>query len=396
MKKIFAYLDPFGWHQNKRQPLDIHSEEEFREILCRERARTDRTKSEFSLLVFEFEQSGNTHLETKSLANELNGRLRSTDEVGWLDRSRIGVILPDTPAEGAWRVADDISLKSCISPTILRCDVYTYPSNWLSGLKSNFRNNLPQDNSLEKNISPKSNCDHVPTMESAGSAVELKSLIGPKIPLWKRTIDIIGSLLALILLSPVFLLTASIIKVVSPGPVFFLQDRVGCRGKVFKCWKFRTMYIDSDHNKHCQHITELIKTNKPQQKLDCQDDHRIIPLGRIIRRSSIDELPQLFNILRGEMSLVGPRPDVCYSAEQYPQWYHKRFDAVPGLTGLWQVSGKNSLAFVEMIRLDIRYTKKISPLLDIWIIFKTIPVVIGLVFENATYGKSLKTFLLKK
>jgi lipopolysaccharide/colanic/teichoic acid biosynthesis glycosyltransferase len=145
------------------------------------------------------------------------------------------------------------------------------------------------------------------------------------------------------------------------------------------------MHVDIDHTPHQEHVKELITNNKPLQKLDYMHDERIIPLGKILRKSAIDELPQLFNVLRGEMSLVGPRPDVCYSVQQYLQWYDKRFDVVPGLTGLWQVSGKNQLTLKEMVRLDIRYAKKMSLLLDAWIILRTIPVVIGLIFASSTH-----------
>jgi len=187
--------------------------------------------------------------------------------------------------------------------------------------------------------------------------------------------DIVGSLVGFICLTPVLLLVAFVIKAVSPGPVVLRQKRVGHNGKTFMLWKFRTMRTDADTVVHEDHVRSLMTSNKPMTKLDVARDPRIIPFGNLIRRCCLDELPQLLNVLRGEMSLVGPRPCIPYEAAQYGPLERCRFDAVPGLTGLWQVSGKNKTTFNEMIRLDIAYARRRSFWLDIAIILRTMPAI---------------------
>jgi lipopolysaccharide/colanic/teichoic acid biosynthesis glycosyltransferase len=145
--------------------------------------------------------------------------------------------------------------------------------------------------------------------------------------------------------------------------------------------KFRTMHENSDPRAHKDYLKELIKGGMPMEKLDRGADPRIIPGGIILRKTCLDELPQLFNVLRGEMSLVGPRPCIPYEAEEYLRWHTHRFDILPGMTGLWQVNGKNKLSFEQMMRLDISYTKRMSLLLDLKILLLTVPTIIGLVFE---------------
>jgi len=203
--------------------------------------------------------------------------------------------------------------------------------------------------------------------------------------------DIVGSLVACVCLSPVLLLVAFVIKVVSPGPVLLRQKRVGHHGKTFTIWKFRTMKADADSAVHQNHVRSLMTTNQPMTKLDLSRDPRIIPFGNFIRRCCLDELPQLINVLRGEMSLVGPRPCVPYEAEQYGPWERKRFDAVPGMTGLWQVSGKNKTTFNEMIRLDIAYARRRSFWLDIKILLWTMPAIYAEIAESLSQRRKHKT-----
>lgn len=196
-----------------------------------------------------------------------------------------------------------------------------------------------------------------------------------KIPLWKRVMDIAGALLGLIVLAPLFMVVALLIKISSPGAVLFRQERVGYGGKPFRMWKFRTMKADADTSVHQKHIRELLQNASPMGKLN--NDQRITPLGRVLRVSGIDELPQLINVLRGEMSLVGPRPDVIYAVKEYHAWHYARFNSVPGLTGLWQVSGKNKVSYPEMMRLDLAYDHHRSFWLDLKIILLTVPTLIG-------------------
>jgi lipopolysaccharide/colanic/teichoic acid biosynthesis glycosyltransferase len=203
-----------------------------------------------------------------------------------------------------------------------------------------------------------------------------------RIPVWKRAMDLIGAVVALTLCAPVMLLVAAYIRIVSPGPVFFRQERVGYRGKLFTFLKFRTMKPGNDVSTHREHLRELIRNDTPMWKLDTVNDPRIIPGGNILRKLSLDELPQFINVLRGEMSLVGPRPCIPYEAEEYLRWHTRRFDVYPGLSGLWQVSGKNRLSFKEMIRLDIAYANNMSLLLDLAIILRTFPTLVGMALEK--------------
>src|SRR6185436_16766668 len=162
---------------------------------------------------------------------------------------------------------------------------------------------------------------------------------GDDVPAWKRALDITCIVVALPVLMPVFLLLAAGIKCVSPGPVLFLSERVGYRGRRFICFKFRTMKVDADCDAHRRHLADLMRSDAPMVKMDAKGDPRLIPLGKILRASGLDELPQLLNVLGGEMSLVGPRPCLPYEFEGYLPEQKRRFNTLPGLTGLWQVSG---------------------------------------------------------
>jgi lipopolysaccharide/colanic/teichoic acid biosynthesis glycosyltransferase len=196
------------------------------------------------------------------------------------------------------------------------------------------------------------------------------------LPGWKRALDIGTILLALPLLLPLMILIAVVIRMVSAGPVLFKQERVGFLGRRFMCFKFRTMFMGADTSTHRGHLDQLITSGAPMVKMDAHGDSRIIPFGVLLRSSGMDELPQLINVLRGEMSLVGPRPCLHYESEKFLSWQRERFNAVPGLTGLWQVSGKNRTTFVEMMQLDIAYARSKSLWLDLKIIFKTIPALL--------------------
>jgi lipopolysaccharide/colanic/teichoic acid biosynthesis glycosyltransferase len=197
------------------------------------------------------------------------------------------------------------------------------------------------------------------------------------LPLWKRALDV-----GLIILTlPGWLLVGAFVAVVirlgSAGPVFFCQKRVGYKGREFMLYKFRTMHLNAATDSHRQHLRNLIKSQGPMVKLDAQSDPRLVPLGSLLRACGLDELPQLLNVLRGDMSLVGPRPCIPYEYEMYEPWHRHRLDAVPGLTGLWQVSGKNRTSFEQMVRLDIQYALGRSLWLDIKIILKTLPALWG-------------------
>lgn len=196
------------------------------------------------------------------------------------------------------------------------------------------------------------------------------------IPWWKRGLDVSIILLAIPCLLPVSVALAAIIRTVSQGPILFQQERVGYRGRRFMCLKFRTMHCGTAVVPHQKHLEKLMDSNAPMTKMDALGDSRIIPFGRLLRASGLDELPQLINVLKGEMSLVGPRPCLPYEAEKYLPWQKERLQAAPGLTGLWQVSGKNRTTFARMVQLDIEYARRKSLLMDLTIILRTIPALL--------------------
>jgi exopolysaccharide biosynthesis polyprenyl glycosylphosphotransferase len=201
---------------------------------------------------------------------------------------------------------------------------------------------------------------------------------------FKRAFDLLAATVMLIVLSPVMLVVALLVKKSSSGPVLFAQERLGRDGKPFKFYKFRSMEHNSDDAIHRQFVAMFIggdddgcvDSNAGDQVFKMKLDPRVTPIGSILRKTSLDELPQLFNIVMGDMSLVGPRPPIAYEIENYLPWHMERLKAVPGLTGLWQVSGRSSVTFEEMVRLDIRYINNWSPWQDFIIILKTIPVVL--------------------
>lgn len=189
----------------------------------------------------------------------------------------------------------------------------------------------------------------------------------------KRTIDIVGSLCGLILLSPLLIVIGLLIKFDSKGPIIFAQKRVGLKGKEFKMYKFRSMVVNAEELK--DKLKENNEMSGPMFKM--KDDPRITKIGKFIRKTSIDELPQLFNVLKGDMSLVGPRPSLPKEVKEFEPWMLKRLEVRPGLTCFWQVMGRNSIDFEDWMKLDIRYVNERSLWLDIKLIFKTFFVLFG-------------------
>ncbi len=204
----------------------------------------------------------------------------------------------------------------------------------------------------------------------------MNELANTGIPRWKRVLDVSAILVALPFLLPLSVVIAVVIRTTSTGPFLFQQERVGFRRRRFMCLKFRTMYCGAATVSHEGHLKNLMDSDAPMVKMDATGDSRIIPLGKLLRSSGLDELPQLINVLKGEMSLVGPRPCLPYEAEKYLPWQQERFNAAPGLTGLWQVSGKNRTTFTRMMQLDIEYAQNKSLWLDLKIICKTIPALL--------------------
>ena len=378
-----------------RVPVSVHSAEQFHAIIEREKARANRNAHQFSLVLFELSSRGECIFQERYLTDSLLNRVRWTDEAGWYDDRHIGVVLPDTSSIGAQRLADricDMVTSKTLAP---KYTVYNYPyelfpndnghskqlrfvdicPQWEADKSRNY--SIFSDRSFKSNsllIAQQISADI--TFNGATQATKIEPFFHESIQMWKRAFDVLFSIVALVILSPLFLFISILIKVVSNGPVFFKQKRVGYMGKTFTMLKFRTMKVNNNATMHRQYITKLINgakngiaPNKPMTKL--HNHKEWIRFGRVLRRMCIDELPQLINVLRGEMSVVGPRPALPYEVAEYLPWHYRRFNTLPGMTGLWQVSGKNRLSFNEMVRLDIRYSKQHSFWLDIKILLKT-------------------------
>ena len=211
-----------------------------------------------------------------------------------------------------------------------------------------------------------------------------------RFPYWKRILDVTFILLTLPLWLPIMLIVMAMIWRKSSGPVFYRQERVGYRRHRFMIFKFRTMHVNAETRTHEDYFASLMRSEVPMTKLDTHGDSRLIPGARFLRASGLDELPQIFNVLRGDMSLVGPRPCIPTEFDRYEPWQQKRVNAPPGLTGYWQVNGKNRTTFNQMVFMDLYYIDKMSLWRDLGIILKTIPV---LIFETV---EALKRYRSRK
>jgi lipopolysaccharide/colanic/teichoic acid biosynthesis glycosyltransferase len=378
--------------------MGIHPQWEFRKILKRECARADRVGSHLALIRFSAGRSKDGDRLHAGLIDLLHKRIRLTDDLGWLEDQRVGLLLFHTNARNAYRFLSGLKRNGCDILSNYSCDIYTYPQD--KSDDTGFRAGPRRGKNVFQSPDRHARRNQIGTSTTASRTRQWKKFAEPRrnmttvektipgsikgivlrTPLWKRILDVSGATIALAVFSPLFLIVAIYIKCVSQGPVFFKQARIGYRGDVFRMWKFRTMHTDADQDSHLQLISDLLKNNdQPMKKL--ADDPRLIPLGSLLRKFCIDELPQLINVLMGEMSLVGPRPDPVYAIENYIHWYADRFDTMPGMTGLWQISGKNRLSFQQMMRLDIAYARKQSIWLDLKILFNTVPAILS----NAKY-----------
>lgn len=347
----------------------LHSAARFKVLLQKERMRSARSGLPFSLLALAIGDensrtgngsSGNGHLAR--IEHYLERRLRLTDEAGWLDDGQIGVLLPDTPAEGARVVATDVNSRCAAEGLTVECRIYTYPSDTPD------KPDPPAPGS--GNGQSKQTTAARPQSDKPVRALE--TLFIRRMPAWKRAIDVIGATTGLIVLFPLFVLVAAAIKLTSPGPVLFTQMRRGRGGVKFRMWKFRSMVTDAEARK--AGLRQLSEQDGPAFKMD--DDPRVTALGRFLRRSSIDEIPQLWNVLGGEMSLVGPRPLPCDESDGCALWQKRRLDVTPGLTCLWQINGRSKVSFDEWVRMDMEYLRTIGPVTDLLILLKTIPAVL--------------------
>ncbi len=201
---------------------------------------------------------------------------------------------------------------------------------------------------------------------------EMEALFVRPLPAWKRAVDIVGAIAAFVLSLPLLLLAALMVKLSSRGPVLFHQLRGGIGGRPFVMYKFRTMVVNAEERK--ESLRELNEQDGPAFKL--RNDPRVTRVGRFLRKFSIDELPQLWNVLRGEMSLVGPRPLPCDESEACRGWHRRRLDVTPGLTCFWQVHGRGRVSFTEWVRMDLRYIRSRSPARDLMLLLKTVRAVL--------------------
>jgi lipopolysaccharide/colanic/teichoic acid biosynthesis glycosyltransferase len=232
---------------------------------------------------------------------------------------------------------------------------------------------------------PGSNGRRSPHAASELSATSLRRGTG-----WKFGLNITCILLSLPVWLPLMILLMLVTRIASPGPIFYRQERIGIGGRHFFIWKFRTMKLSAETQTHERHFEELMRVDCPMTKLDAYGDPRLAPFGRILRASGLDELPQIFNVLCGEMSLVGPRPCLPNEFAKYEPWQRERVNVLPGLTGLWQVSGKNKTTFNEMIAMDLFYLENMSILLDLKIMLKTCTVIAEQLFESPA-GKAMQS-----
>ena len=354
-----------------RRPLII-SEELFRGVLIKERKRVDRLNQPLVLLTIAVKdrQGGDSPSIWVPVIEALAAITRETDVLGWFEwRGAIGVILPEIRTTDAAkaseleaRVYQELIKRSnpqTVEKFLIRLHVHPEPK----------RVGADEDQSLGP--------FDVPELHPVPARVSIRDGI-------KRGVDVIGSSTLLIALAPVFLLIAAAVKMKSRGPVFFRQVRVGQRMKSFRMLKFRTMHADADHKLHHEYVTQFIHAAGDAQQsgkpgfFKITNDPRVTPIGHFLRKTSLDELPQLWNVLRGEMSLVGPRPPLPYELAQYKPWHCRRVvDAKPGITGLWQVTGRSRTTFDEMVRLDLRYARTRSLWTDIKILAATPAAVIA-------------------
>jgi lipopolysaccharide/colanic/teichoic acid biosynthesis glycosyltransferase len=369
MKTILESLKKNIWFRLiERGDPAICSEESFKFLLKRERARADRGHGVFCLVVFDLPET-RRRPSSRRLIEVLKKRIRITDSIGWLRNSSVGVLLADTPRAGGRIFLNDVLLAIKGLQPAPECHVYTYPEA-PGGEGGNSVFTTPSDRE-----------DAVRSEEVFNALLALSPSQGG------RFIEGVFAGFALLLLSPLLLLIVAAIRRASPGPALYGQWRIGHKGRIFRCLKFRTMHLNADTAVHDAYFKTLITTDAPMHKLDGKEDPRIFRTGRLLRASSLDELPQLLNIFRGEMSFTGPRPCLPNEYRNYLPWHRHRIDVLPGLTGLWQVSGKNKTTFTEMMRFDLRYVCRKSLLEDLRIIFKTPRVVIAQFMEGRFSGR---------
>jgi len=359
---MLTSYSPISSNNSHINAEELFYDSDFFNQLRLEKLRAQRSKSTLSIILLTLDKE--TEGESVNM-NEILGVVRSntrdTDTSGFVNHKTIGILLPDTDDNGAKKICSKL-INGNKNPRF---------STTTSSYPDHIFESLATTGSIRPNAFP----------------FELENTTGPS---WfklllKRAVDIVGSIIGIVTLMPVMLFTALAIKVTSPGPVIFKQIRLGKQGTPFTFYKFRSMHVNMDDQIHRDYIRDFIKghhekvnqgdAEEPLYKI--KSDPRITRIGRFIRKTSIDELPQFFNVLKGDMSLVGPRPPLPYEAEKYESWHLRRIlEMKPGITGLWQVEGRSKTGWDDTVRLDIRYIKKWSLIFDLKILFKTIKVVL--------------------
>ena len=356
---------------------NFYLEEHFADFLQLERKRSERSRRPFILMVIglkEFSKAYELHEIAQDIARLLFSTTRATDIKGWYKHNKeIGIIFNEISSEGqGFQVVQQHTLNKIQRNLMeylgvarfdkLVLSYQIFPGDFMVLSKTG----RPSDKNQHQDLVPP------PPIKRISLVI-------------KRLVDIIGSLCAIIFFIPVFLIVAALIKLTSPGNIFFKQERVGLHGKKFMFLKFRSMYRDNDPTIHKEFVRNLIQGGKnsknsgngnQNKEYKIKNDPRVTQIGAFLRKTSLDELPQFFNVLKGEMSLVGPRPPIPYECQEYDIWHRRRvLEMKPGITGLWQVDGRSATAFDDMVRIDIRYIREWSLLLDFKILIKT-PLVV--------------------
>jgi lipopolysaccharide/colanic/teichoic acid biosynthesis glycosyltransferase len=342
---FWVFLNTLGRTGGRSRRSRILPPEEFQGYLDRERLRADRFGHSFCVLRFSEDNGTQLPAVAAELERVLRRRLRRTDTAGRLRDGSVALLLPCTPVAGAQKLVADVRARwSAVCP-FPRAEIRAYPLHECVA--------VPED-----------------TAEHTGSSRgRVEPLMVQDLPLWKRTLDLVGAGLGLVLLSPLLLLIALAIKVSSPGSVLFKQLRAG-RGDVpFWLYKFRTMVPDAEGQKDA--LTPLNESDGPAFKM--RHDPRVTSVGRFLRATNLDELPQLWNVLKGDMTLVGPRPLPCDESDAVRGWQRRRLDATPGLTCIWQTQeGRHQIPFADWVRMDLEYMQRRSLGFDLWLLLRTL------------------------
>ena len=347
--KVVTLLRGFG----RNEAVDgqfLLSQQQFHLALKIERVRSDRSGIGFCVLNVAVERIRSC---TPKVVAILERRLRNSDMAGWFDSHSVGIILPFTSEVGAWKLSDELRQLLHEQNLDATFAVHVYGPFEPPGHEGD-----AEQRADGNSLSPR-------------TSQPLKSLFVEKLPVSKRLTDLVFASCGLVLTSPILLLTAIAIKITSPGPILYRQLRDGLGGQRFWIYKLRTMVVNADTLK--VELRAINEQDGPAFKI--RNDPRVTPLGRVLRRTCIDELPQLWNVLKGEMTLVGPRPMCSKESQECTQWQQKRLDVTPGLTCLWQIQ-KTRVAFIDWMRLDLRYVKTRSFWSDLLLIVRTIPSII--------------------